>query len=511
MVNEGYVMMHRKIFLSCLCVSYILLLFGSCTPLGVVQLEVRTTLTVMPADGESKATLQVLALDAAGNELKDWSSQAQLYLNNREYSERTFQTKEPNTYYFVARMGNLQSNVVSVKTLSANDYVYHLMTGSYLWADKITKTNPALFKSPDDIVNQLAYRPEREGMDRWTHISDRVEYDNYYQGKYVGLGIRMTYDKDKQLRMALVYEGTPAHKAGIRRGMIIQSINDKTVKQIEDEELWDTIFGKDEEGVEVTFKLEHNGEVKAYKAAKSSVQLRSAFAAKFLKAGDKQVGYLYFDRFIDPSENELKAEFTRLNEKGVDEFVLDMRYNGGGLLRVASLLGSLIAGEQGKGKIFYKYNHNQSHQHWNTDSKFSAPTNAINVKRVFIIASGGTASASEVVINGLRPLMKVVVVGTKTYGKPVGSYNYVFFNKVLSLVSFRLVNDVGNGDYFQGMEPDIQVNDDVTHDLGDPNEACLKAALQAISSNNLPLLPYIPQPPRKRIPYTGIRQLIQAF
>lgn len=505
--------MNSKYLLTIFFVGYITASLSSCTPLGVDRLEVRSTLSVMPADGESKATLKVLALDSQGKELKHWSSHATLFLNNKDYQEkRTFQTKKPGTHYFLARMGNLQSNVVRIRTLAPEAYVYHLMTGPYLWANKITSSNGEQFKSPEEVVKQLAYRPERKGFDRWTHISDRVAYDNYYKGKYVGLGIRMAYDKKNQLRMALVYEGTPAHKAGIRRGMVIQSINGKTVKQIEEERLWETVFGKNEEGVEVEFKLKHDGKVQSYKATKSSVQLRSAFAARFFQVNNKQVGYLYFDRFISPSEKELTEEFERLKDKGVDELILDVRYNGGGLLRIASLLGSLIAGQQGKGKVFYKYAHNANHKHWNSDSKFSVPKQSLNIKRVFIIASGSTASASEVVINGLRPLMKVVVIGKKTYGKPVGSYNYVFFNKVLSLVSFRVVNDSGQGDYFQGIEPDLQADDDITHELGNPNEECLKTALKAIESNNLPLLPK-PQAslPRKRIPWTGIRRLIQAF
>ncbi len=504
----------KKLILPTFCFLYVVSLLSYCAPLEVYQITLRSSSSLMPADGKNKATLKAMALDSKGKELKKWSPKIQLYLDNKLHKEKTFQTKEPGTYRFVARMGHIKSNVVNIQATTAKEYVYHLMSRTYLWAEKIPKTKITDFKTPEEVVDKLAFRPERQGMDRWTSISDRVAYDNYYKGKYVGLGVRMSYDKKNQLRMALVYEDSPAYNVGIRRGMQVKSVNGVSVKQIEDEKRWDTIFGKNEKGVEVVFELEYNGTVKEYRAAKSSVQLRSVFAASFHKIAEKQVGYLYFDRFISPSEDELKTEFSRLKKENIDELVLDMRYNGGGLLRVATLLGSLIAGKKGKDKIFYKNDHNQQLKSWNNDSRFQPNDNAIDIKRVFIIASGSTASASEVVINGLRPLMPVVVIGTKTYGKPVGAYNFTFFNKVISLISFRIVNDAGEGDYFQGIKPDIPAEDDITQNLGNPKETSFKAALQAISTNNLPLLPTrssTPQTPHKRIPWTGIQQIIQAF
>ena len=98
-------------------------------------------------------------------------------------------------------------------------------------------------------LNKLAHRPDKGGKDRWTHISNRVEHDNFYSGKYFGIGVRVNYDAERKLRIQMVYEGTPAYDAGLRRGMLVEKINDKTVKEIEDGKLWDTIFGENKEGV----------------------------------------------------------------------------------------------------------------------------------------------------------------------------------------------------------------------------------------------------------------------
>lgn len=501
----------------CLLLS-LSLLFLQCAPLEVHQISLEPSQTLLPADGKNKTTLEVKALNAQQRVLDTWKKDIKIYLNGQEYPSTEFSTTTPGNYEFWATLGHLRTPSIKIQAKNANDYVRTLMAGIYLWADKIPAVPEDSLKTPEDIVNQFMFAPKRGGVDRWTHIQDQVAYENYYQGKYVGLGVRMNYDPKNQLRMSLVYEGSPAHQAGIRRGMMVRKINGKTIEDIEKEKLWDSIFGKEEEGVQVTFLLQTNdAEPKEYVVAKAEVNFSSVFTAQIVPQEHRRIGYLYFDRFISPSNDALNREFTKLKNETVEELVLDLRYNGGGLLHVANHLSNLLVGAQAKDQIVFRYAHNKNYEHWNTEAKFSALQQSLNLKRLFVITGGGTASASEVVINSIKPYIPVIIVGQKTYGKPVGAYSYSFFNKILSMISFRVVNSRGEGDYFDGFPPNIPADDDITHDLGDPQEACFKAALEAIAAKNLPLLPQMlpesshtrPQP--KQIPWTGIRRLLQAF
>ena len=191
----------------------------------------------------------------------------------------------------------------------------------------------------------------------------------------------------------------------------------------------------------------------------------------------RKVGYLFFRNFVRPSVAALDEAFASLREAGVTELVLDLRYNGGGLVDVAVHLASLIGGTATAGQVFAEYRHNDRNRRRDETLRFDAPAQALGLARVVVIATQASASASELVINGLRPFVPVVVVGDRTYGKPVGQYMLPFCDKVLAPVSFAMVNADGKGDYFDGLAADCQAADDIAHDLGDVDEASLAEAL----------------------------------
>lgn len=482
----------------------------------ISSIQVRLSQTLMAADGKSKSELRVIALNADNKPIEELKEDIKLLLDGKPFEGKEFKTETPGKYRFQAMWKGFNSPIVELEAKTAKDYTFTLMKQNYLWYKDTPNTPSSELESPESVVNTLAHRPDKGGKDRWTHIADRVEYDNFYQGKYFGIGVRINYDAERKLRIRLVYEGTPAYKAGLRRGMIVHKINDKTIKEIEDEKLWDTIFGENKEGVKVKFDLQKGEEdIKTYTVPKTEVSLPSVYTSKIHSVQDRKVGYIYFDRFIDPSNKELDKQFENLKKEKIDDLILDLRYNGGGLLRVAIHLASLVLGKQGKDKTFYRYAHNDKFKHWDNDAKFEDLPQSLNLNRLFVITSGGTASASEVVINGLRAFIPVILVGNKTYGKPVGAYSYNFFNKVMSLISFRVVNNKGEGDFFDGMSVDIEVNDDITQELGDANEACLKAALKLVGSKSMPLLPkpILGRPVQrlKRIPWKGFQAILQAY
>jgi hypothetical protein len=172
-----------------------------------------------------------------------------------------------------------------------------------------------------------------------------------------------------------------------------------------------------------------------------------------------------------------------LSQAGVSELVLDLRYNGGGLISVAEFLSGLLGGELTAGEIFARRVHNTRNAFRNSDTLFVNEANALDLNRIVIITSGSTASASEMIINGLDPFLDVWLVGDDTFGKPVGSYGFSFCDKVLRPISFANANAVGNTDFFAGFAVDCASEDDLSHELGDPLEASLAEALYVIENN----------------------------
>ena len=227
--------------------------------------------------------------------------------------------------------------------------------------------------------------------------------------------------------------------------------------------------------------------------------------------GDK-VGYMLFNTFSPfASEKSLADAFSNLSAQGIDDLVLDMRYNGGGLLAVAAQLSYMVAGDaRTDGKTFelLQYNEDAMGTNPTNDSNeqvepipfidegvgFSVPEgqklSTVNLPRVFILSTGNTCSASEAVINGLRGIdVEIILIGDITCGKPYGFLPTGNCGETYYTIQFRGINDKGFGDYSDGFVPEdnnfnfgervkgCTIGDDIENELGDTNEALLETAL----------------------------------
>ena len=160
-------------------------------------------------------------------------------------------------------------------------------------------------------------------------------------------------------------------------------------------------------------------------------------------------------------------------------------------MSVAEYMAGNIMGSRGTDRTFLQYAYNPNIQATidadpeekaKITTKFQPPDFPLDLGRLLVIASGRTASASELLINGLRPFMDVLLVGENTHGKPVGSRPFRYGGYAISPISFKVINDQGEGEYFGGFPVDAQVADDVTHPFGDLEEARLKEALNFVKS-----------------------------
>ena len=232
-----------------------------------------------------------------------------------------------------------------------------------------------------------------------------------------------------------------------------------------------------------------------------------------------KVGYILFNTFSPRSSEAAIADaITDMSNEGVTDLVLDLRYNGGGLLAVASQLGYMIAGpSRTNGKTFELLEFNSDSGNVNpvtgagnspipfygTGLGFSlangTPLNNLDLGRVFILSTGGTCSASEAVLNGLRGIdVEIVLIGDVTCGKPYGFYPTDNCGETYYTIQFRGLNDKGFGDYSDGFVPNNSsfafgervsgcvVPDDLSTELGDPTEGLLAAALDFRENGTCP-------------------------
>ena len=204
------------------------------------------------------------------------------------------------------------------------------------------------------------------------------------------------------------------------------------------------------------------------------------------EAAGRKTGYIVFKNFVEPSYVALDAAFAQLRDASATELVLDLRYNGGGLIAVAQHLGGLIGGDRTTGEVFAQYVHNDKQSSRNNAIRFPRPASAFPLSRLIVITTKSSASASELIINARRPFMPVIVVGDISYGKPVGQYGFRVCDKMLWPVSFSVQNARGQGDYYDGFAPDCRAPDDIDHALGNAQEASLAAALTYVATGACP-------------------------
>jgi C-terminal processing protease CtpA/Prc len=147
--------------------------------------------------------------------------------------------------------------------------------------------------------------------------------------------------------------------------------------------------------------------------------------------------------------------------------------------------------------VLLRNTYNEAFSSWNGEQQLTDEPEAISATEVVFLTSGSTASASELLINGLRPFMDVRLVGGNTYGKPVGADAWEYCDNIVSPITFRSLNAQGEGDYFGGIPVDCEVPDDLDHALGDEQELRLKTALALMSGEGCltraPQVGYRPQ------------------
>ena len=363
--------------------------------------------------------------------------------------------------------------------LGENTFVRDTLEDQYLWYRQLKPVDPASALSPEAYLDAVRYKPLDAGF---SYISDQSSDTSFFSdSQYVGLGV-VTQLVGQSLRVSDVYEASPAAVSGLVRGYEILSVNGQAVGQLIQSGSVGSAFGPADVGflVEVTYRDE-TGALHAARMTKAVVTIPTVSAVKVFDLGAEKAGYLLFRSFVAPADAALDQAFARLRSEGVSRLVLDLRYNGGGLVSVAQHLASLVGAPRLAGKVMVQFIHNDKHPDLDTVWRFENEPQGLGLSSIVVIATRETASASEVVINALRPFMTVTVVGDRTQGKPVGEDGFDFCDKVLHPVVFAEENALDDGSYFEGLPADCPARDDLDHALGDPAEASLAEALRFVA------------------------------
>jgi carboxyl-terminal processing protease len=367
---------------------------------------------------------------------------------------------EPDTYYDCSLEGR-------------KAFVGRIMTDYYLWYDRVPKVDYAAAESPEALMAQMTFKE----LDHWSGMQRQAERTAFFdQGRFQGLGYTLGLDAEGGLRISWVHEGSAAGRAGLDRGALILGVNGRAVADMTGQEL----------GVElaqdvVTHQIQElDGTIHDVELTQGDVEITSVKGTTILDTPNGPVGYLMFTTFVQPGDQELRDAFARFQAEGVQQLVIDLRYNGGGLLSIAALLGSLIDSDAA-GQPLILETYNQLHGNLNRRRLMYDTEQGVSVSKVVFLTTGRTASASEQVINGLRPYLDVGVVGLKTLGKPVGADSWDHCEYSIAPITFHSVNADGEGDFFTGIQPACDVEDDLLHRLGDPEEAQLGAALRLLN------------------------------
>lgn len=438
-----------------------------------------------------------------------------------------------------------------------NDFTWKAMNSWYNWQDKVpnladSKANNVdsyrtylnKYSTPKNLFSSLLYNYGSTDRFSW-FIPDYVKQQQSFQGISTSFGIKyaikdgyiaaISPDESKQniiIYVVYVSKNSPADKAGIKRGDIIGGLNGSLFTNSNIGTVWENFSNET-----VKFMLmKKDGltlkdEITVTKAVVADDPVH--FVKVFDNIGGKKVGYLVYNSFRSTYNDELNDAFAEFKNAGIQELILDLRYNGGGSVATSAYLASMIY--QGATGTFAELRFNKKQTNQNRTYSFDntlnvydydnsqnkvvkTGTQSINringLTKLYVLTSKRTASASEMIINGLKPYMTVKTIGQATYGKNVGSItlydlpendyldpHYLeksakktrLINKLknkphknaMQPIVFQIYNKNGENDYTHGFNPDIET--EIEHNywnnilpFGNENEVFLKVALNDI-------------------------------
>lgn len=422
-------------------------------------------------------------------------------------------------------------DVAAPVTLEVNDFIWKGLNLYYLWQANVPNLDDAKFtkqsqlntfldgySEPENLFESLLYKPQSlfpadEAVDKFSWIvDDYLELEGQLQGTTnnngieFGLSLKSSGSSDIIGWVRYIIPNSNASTKDIKRGDIFYAVNGT---QLTTNNFNALLYGSNND---YTLNMaDINGGAftpngKSVSLTKTVLDENPILVNKVIISGSHKIGYLIYNGFYANYDTQLNSAFGTLKSQGITDLVLDLRYNSGGSIETATRLASMITGAY-KGEIFAKQQWNakiesyfaandpESLKNLFTDKIGTTAINSVNMSTVYVLTTEGTASASELVINGLKPYISVVQIGDKTKGKNVGSvtlYDSPTFGKqnrnpkhryAMQPLVLKIVNSAGFGDYQDGLAPNFPIKETLSSldILGNTTEPLLSLAISKIT------------------------------
>ena len=379
-------------------------------------------------------------------------------------------------------------------------FVLDRMREWYFWNDLLpAQVDTSQFATPEDLLAYLTtFSPDLTPDDGIDNPVDRFSFINtaaadqafFGEGQFEGFGFSSRFEAGNVLRLTRVFFDSPANRAGLARGQQIVALNGRTIADILATEGVDGVNALfDTSPLEFTMR-EIDGSEFIVDITQDIVTIDPVPQARIITdpGGVRPpVGYMELASFISTANAEMDAVFANFRAQGINDIIIDLRYNGGGLVSTADLLGDFLGGDVAENLIYSKTVFNELRAPENNSTEFfDRQANSVSLVRLVVIASRRTASASELVINGMDPHVEVIIVGDDTFGKPVGQVGIEFCEKILRPTAFQTLNANDFGDYFFGLPVDCAAADDLDVPVGADNDPNIEAALSYLDTGACP-------------------------
>ena len=364
--------------------------------------------------------------------------------------------------------------------ITTQTWMYETMQQEYLYYQDMPEENKLdFFKKPSEFLSSVVSQKDKKSGSTFSHI-DSVYVTSRAASQTPTFGFEGSMVRASNgsygIRVLYVQENSPAKEVGLERGSLIIAANNKKINSSDlfyitaPEEAYLFTLGKfNETGFDTLQTVQM--------PAPRIVENENLYKWNIFEVNGKNVAYILYNEFGDNDTQNLSNMFSQLSGQTINDIVLDLRYNPGGYVNTAQLISTNLAPQEAMGNVFLKMTHNDKINRTdilNFEPGLLAGAASLNYENLYIITSGNTASASEIVINCLKPYMagRLIQVGTASFGKNVAQQLYT--DEVQApMLEFWLTNSLlsnaeDNSDYYtNGLLPDYEISENLKGELGE--------------------------------------------
>lgn len=364
--------------------------------------------------------------------------------------------------------------------ITTQTWMYETMQQEYLYYQDIPeKKSLNFFNKPSDFLNSMVSSKDKKSGSTFSHI-DSVFVTTRSTSTTPTFGFEGTMVRAENgsygIRVLYTQENSPAEEVGLKRGDLIIAANNKKINSSDlfyitsPQEAYLFTMGKlNEIGFDTLQTIQM--------PSPRIVENKNIYKSDIMEIGGKRVAYIMYNEFGNNDAENLKQLFKDIAGQSVDDIILDLRYNPGGYVNIAQLVSTNLAPQEAMGNVFLKMTHNDKINQTdilNFEQSLLANGSPVNYKNLYVITSSNTASASEIVINCLRPYMagRLIQVGTATFGKNVAQQLYTDEAKA-PMLEFWMTNSLLSNaedfsDYYtDGLNPDYEITENFKGELGE--------------------------------------------